>query len=77
MSSAKEIFVSLLTSSGGIHQIGGDAIVIISGVRTPITKAKKGVCLCFFITPTYSSIIIIAHYVSFNCFLIITFTGFN
>jgi hypothetical protein len=54
MSLAKEKFVSMLTSNGEIHQIDADAIVIISGVRTPITKAKKGVCLCCFLhRPTH------------------------
>lgn len=44
MSLAKEKFVSMLTLNGGTNRIEADAVVIISGVRTPITKAKKGVC---------------------------------
>ena len=43
MSSAERSrLVSLLTISKVPHEIPADAIVIIGGVRTPITKATRG-----------------------------------
>jgi acetyl-CoA acetyltransferase len=40
--SDKSRLVSLLTASKVPHEIPADAIVIIGGVRTPITKAARG-----------------------------------
>jgi hypothetical protein len=40
--SEKNRLVSLLTASKVPHEIPADAIVIIGGVRTPITKATRG-----------------------------------
>ena len=38
----KDRLVNLLTSSKVPHSIPADAIVIIDGIRTPVTKAKRG-----------------------------------
>lgn len=42
MTKDKDRLVNLLTSSKVPHSIPADAIVIIDGVRTPVTKAKRG-----------------------------------
>lgn len=42
MNKEKDQLVKLLTSSKVPHAIPADAIVIIDGVRTPVTKAKRG-----------------------------------
>ena len=42
MNDDKDKLVKLLTSSKVPNAIPADAIVIIDGVRTPLTKAKRG-----------------------------------
>ena len=42
MNNDRDQLVKLLTSSKVPNTISADAIVIIDGVRTPLTKAKRG-----------------------------------
>jgi hypothetical protein len=42
MNKDKDSLIKLLTTSKVPHPIPSDAIVIIDGVRTPVTKAKRG-----------------------------------
>ena len=42
MNADKSRLVQLLTTSKIPHDVPVDAVVIIDGVRTPLTKAKRG-----------------------------------